>query len=99
MSRNFCLIASTLSLTLSGCRDSRPVPSGSSIRGAPDSSQQEQATTSPSEQPDTVPPADVSHGEARIGGPAAEPPPVAAALAPAEPGRLHRIRLEMSHAP
>ena len=99
MSRNFCLIASILSLALSGCRDSRPVPSASSTRGTPDSSQQEQGTTSPSEQPATVPPADVSHGEARIGGPEAEPSPVAAVLAPAESGRLHRIRLEMSHAP
>jgi len=46
-----------------------------------------------------VPPADVSHGEATIGGPDAEPSTVPAALAPAGSGRLHRIRLEMSHAP
>jgi nitrite reductase (NO-forming) len=99
MSRRFWLIASSLSLALSGCRDSTPVPPAASPPGGAGSSQQEQATTSPSEQPDTVPPADVSHGEARIGGPEAEPATVAAALAPAAPGRLHRIRLEMSHAP
>jgi len=46
-----------------------------------------------------VPPADVSHGEATIGGPEAEPATVAAALTAAATGRLHRIRLEMSHAP
>ena len=73
MSRSLWFIASILSLSLSGCRETRPVPSGSGIRAKPDSSQQEQATTSPSEQPDTVPPADVSHGEAKIGGPEAEP--------------------------
>jgi len=45
-----------------------------------------------------VPPADVSHGEAPIGGANAEPAPVAAQLPPVEPGRLHKIRLEMKHA-
>jgi hypothetical protein len=54
------------------------------------------ATTSPQEEPDTTPPADVSHGEAPIGGPAAEPAPVLARLAPAERTRLHRIRLEIT---
>jgi nitrite reductase (NO-forming) len=44
-----------------------------------------------------VPPADVSHGEAMIGGPQADPAPVAATLAPAPLTRLHRIRLEMTH--
>ncbi|HJR15857.1 MAG TPA: multicopper oxidase domain-containing protein [Gemmatimonadales bacterium] len=58
-----------------------------------------EVTTSPQEEPDTVPPADVSHGEAKIGGPKAEPAPVVARLAPAKRTRLHTIRLEMSHAP
>ena len=53
--------------------------------------------TTPQEEPDTIPPADVSHGEARIGGPDAEPAPVSASLAPAGKNRLHRIRLEMQH--
>jgi nitrite reductase (NO-forming) len=57
------------------------------------------AVTSPQEEPDTTPPADVSHGEAPIGGPAAEPAPRLARLEPAERSRLHRIRLEMKHAP
>jgi nitrite reductase (NO-forming) len=48
---------------------------------------------------DTVPPADVSHGEATIGGPAVDSAPVVARLAPAERTRLHSIRLEMKHAP
>jgi nitrite reductase (NO-forming) len=48
---------------------------------------------------DTLPPADVSHGEARIGGPAVDSAPVVARLAPAERTRLHSIRLEMKHAP
>ena len=56
------------------------------------------AVTSPQEEPDTTPPADVSHGEAPIGGPAAEPAPRLARLEPAERTRLHRVRLEMKHA-
>jgi FtsP/CotA-like multicopper oxidase with cupredoxin domain len=44
-----------------------------------------------------TPPADVSHGEARIGGPSASPAPFDARVAPAEPARLRRIRLEVSH--
>ena len=56
------------------------------------------AGTSTQERPDTTPPADVSHGEAPIGGPAAEPAPRLARLEPAERIRLHRIRLEMKHA-
>ncbi len=55
--------------------------------------------TSVQEEPDTNPPADVSHGEAPIGGPKAEPAPRTANLEPAERSRLHRIRLEMKHAP
>jgi nitrite reductase (NO-forming) len=44
-----------------------------------------------------TPPADVSHGEARIGGPNASPAPVDARLPPAEPARLRKIRFEVSH--
>jgi len=43
------------------------------------------------------PPADVSHGEAQIGGPNASPAPVDARLPPAEPARLRKIRFEVSH--
>jgi nitrite reductase (NO-forming) len=49
------------------------------------------------EQPETTPPADVSHGEAKIGGPEADPAPIAAQLPPVEPTRLHRLRMEVSH--
>ena len=80
---------------LAGCRDGSRSP-----RAAESPAQrtaQTTATTSPEEEPDTTPPADVSHGDAPIGGPAAEPAPVAARLAPAEPKRLHKIRLEMLH--
>ena len=48
-------------------------------------------------QPDTIPPADISHGEAPVGGPNASPAPVDARLAPAERTRRHTIRLEMTH--
>ncbi|HET7423531.1 MAG TPA: multicopper oxidase domain-containing protein [Gemmatimonadales bacterium] len=54
--------------------------------------------SSSQEKPDTTPPADISHGEAPIGGPAAEPAPRLARLEPAERARLHHIRLEMKHA-
>jgi nitrite reductase (NO-forming) len=56
-------------------------------------------TTSPQEVLDTVPPADVSHGEAKIAGTEVEPAPVLAGLAPAERARLHTIRLDVKHAP
>jgi nitrite reductase (NO-forming) len=55
------------------------------------------AVTTPQEEPDTTPPADVSHGEAPIGGPQAEPAPRLARLEPPERARLHRVRLEMEH--
>lgn len=47
--------------------------------------------------PDSSPPADVSHGEAPVGGPDATPAPMSAVLPPRERGRLHRVRLEMTH--
>src|SRR5688500_14892020 len=88
------LIAIVLGLTLLGCRS----PTLETSAGGPSDQQPRgTATTSPQEEPDRVPPADVSHGEAKIGGPGAEPSPVLARLAPAERTKLHRIRLEMTH--
>ena len=57
----------------------------------------DQAVQSVAQQPDTNPPANVSHGEAPVGS-VADSAPVEARLAPAERGRLHHIRLEMRHA-
>jgi nitrite reductase (NO-forming) len=88
--------AAAVALLLAACRP--PSPSGTAADGAGSQRTPSTAVTSPQEEPDTTPPADVSHGEAPIGGPAAEPAPVPARLAPAEPTRLHRVRLEMSHA-
>jgi nitrite reductase (NO-forming) len=79
-------------LLLAACRPPAP-----SVR-ATDSTRPSAAVTSPQEEPDTAPPADVSHGEAPIGGAGAEPAPRAAKLDPAAPTRIHRIRLEMKHA-
>ena len=73
----------------------RPEPSDRRASAPPD----QKATTSAEEEPSTVPPADVSHGEAAIGGPEAEPAPILAQLEPAERTRLHKVRLEMVHAP
>jgi hypothetical protein len=56
------------------------------------------AVATPQEVPDTTPPADVSHGEAPIGGAKAEAAPRLARLEPAEASKVHRIRLEMKHA-
>ncbi len=90
--------AGLIGLLLGACRTSadsdRPLPDRPASRAAGG----EQHTTSPQEVIDTIPPADVSHGEAKIGGPEADPAPVEARLAPAKRNRLHRIRLEMSHA-
>jgi nitrite reductase (NO-forming) len=86
-------VAATLSFALAACRSSSPPD-----RPGTESPTRPTATTSAEEEPDTIPPADVSHGEAPIGPHAAEPPPVSAVLPPAERTRLHRLRLEMSHA-
>jgi nitrite reductase (NO-forming) len=101
MPRSVWMIVGSLIFALTGCRPSIPARSteNSHITSAGGADRQEQASASPQEQPDTVPPADVSHGEARIGGPQAEPAPVSARLEPAEPARLHRIRLEITHTP
>jgi nitrite reductase (NO-forming) len=49
-------------------------------------------------EPDTTPPADLSHGEAPVGGAGAGPAPIDARLAPRVRQRVHRVRLEMTHA-
>ena len=91
MSRSITL-ATALLLLAAACRPQAP-----SAR-SPDNSRTA-SVTSAQEEPDTTPPADVSHGEAPIGGPKAEPAPRLATLAPAERTRVHRIRLEMKHTP
>jgi nitrite reductase (NO-forming) len=100
MTRAWYVALGAVGLVLAGCR-----PTGLSDRShdsdqdsAVRSSSQER-TTSAQEEPDTVPPADVSHGEARIGGPDTEPPPISARLLPVAPTRVHRIRLEVTHTP
>ncbi len=85
-------LALAAALLLAACR----APAPPARQAEPPRSQ---AVTSPQEQPDTTPPADVSHGEAPIGGPQAEPAPRLARLEPAERTRLHKIRLEMKHEP
>ncbi len=99
MPRALWMAAGTVSLLLVACRasdNSGRTPPGGLASGAPGS---QERTTSPQEVIDTVPPADVSHGEARIGGAEADPAPMLARLPPAERTRLHTIRLEMKHAP
>ena len=94
MPRSLLLAVAAVSLFCSACqRSSDAVPAGSE----PGRAAGQQHTTSPQELPDTMPPADVSHGEAPIGGVDTAPAPVLARLAPAENKRLHRIRLDMSH--
>jgi copper-containing nitrite reductase len=98
MSSAFWLAAGTATLLLAACRPSAPSDRADrSNRGEPRSAQEHMTT--PQEEPDTVPPADVSHGEAPIGGPQADPAPVVAQLAPAGRTRLHQIRLEIHHTP
>ena len=99
MSRKFITVTAVLSVVLISCRPSIPKGRADSTGHSAAPQAGAGATVSQQEQPDTVPPADVSHGEAPIGGPAAEPAPVAAWLEPSEPTRLHRIRLEVTHVP
>jgi nitrite reductase (NO-forming) len=96
MYRLILLAAGTTGL-LAACRPSAPSKPDDSNRGRRPSAQEH--TTAPQEEPDTIPPADVSHGEAPIGGPQADSAPVVARLARAEQSRLHKIRLEMRHTP
>jgi nitrite reductase (NO-forming) len=96
MSRTVWSMAAA-SVLLAGCQTTPHTP----VSGAPGAGTARpapQSTTVTEEQPDTTPPADVSHGEAPIGGAAGEPPPVLAALPPLEKTRLHKIRLETVHA-
>jgi nitrite reductase (NO-forming) len=95
MPRVLWTAAGALSVLLAACRPSAP-----SSRDAGSTRPADQkSTTSPQEEPSTLPPADVSHGEAKIGGPQAEPAPILARLEPAERTRLHTVRLEMTHTP
>lgn len=99
MRRTFLLTTAIVSLPLAACRS--PAPSNGaqgSDRGGSRGTTTQEHTTTAEEEPDSVPPADVSHGEARIGGPKTDPAPVPAQLAPAEQTRIHTIRLEMRHA-
>jgi len=97
MRRALWLFAGGVWLVAGACRSGSH--SSSTRAGGRDSTgSAKQQTISSQEEPDSTPPADVSHGEAPIGGPSAEPAPVSAQLPPAEPGRLHRIRFEMKHA-
>jgi nitrite reductase (NO-forming) len=86
----------TICLVSAACRTPASSDRAASA-GTPRTAESDQ-TTSPREEPDSTPPADVSHGEAKIGGLDADTAPVPARLAPAEKTRLHRIRLEMKHA-
>jgi nitrite reductase (NO-forming) len=75
----------------------RPSPSAQrpAEHASPGADTSPHAVTSPQEEPSTRPPADVSHGEAAIGGPEAEPAPLMARLEPAAPAKLRRVRLEI----
>jgi nitrite reductase (NO-forming) len=86
--------AAALSVMLVACGPSDRAATSTRSAAPP---REQQATTSPQEEPDTTPPADVSHGEAPIGGPESEPAPVPAQLAPPDRVKVHRIRLEMKH--
>ncbi|MGH7579899.1 MAG: hypothetical protein ACREM9_06985 [Gemmatimonadales bacterium] len=66
MSR-FPAAVTALGIALAGCRSS---PHSATAGRSSDQQARGTATTSPQEEPDTTPPADVSHGEAPIGGPA-----------------------------
>ena len=100
MFRTLLLNTVIVGLILAACRSSSPSDRAAELNreGSRGATTQEH-TTSAQEEPDTVPPADVSHGEARIGGPESEPAPVPAELEPAKPTRTHIIRLEMNHTP
>ncbi len=80
-------------LLVLACRPSSP---DRPAAGAPASARGADTSTAP-QAPDSTPPANVSHGEAPVGGPNATPAPIAAALPAREHTRLHRIRLEIQH--
>jgi nitrite reductase (NO-forming) len=88
--RHVALVVGLALMTL-GCRTSPPP----ARQAATPSS-----TSAPTkvQSPDTTPPANVSHGEAPVGGPNAPPAPIDARLPALERGRLHHLRLEIKHA-
>lgn len=96
MSHTFGLLLAAVSLGLAACHPSDRAARSDRAESARPADQEH--TVTPQEEPDTIPPADVSHGEARIGGAQADSAPVLARLAAAERTRLHRIRLEVKHA-
>lgn len=98
MSRALWLSVIIVNLLHAACRPPDDSSRKASARSSPSIASGQGQTTSP-EEIDTVPPADVSHGEATIGAAGADTAPRPAQLAPAEPSRLRRIRLEMQHAP
>jgi nitrite reductase (NO-forming) len=101
--RTICLLALA---TACGPSATRNAPAGDSAAAAGASASDTGASVQGSRtiglpqsraaHPDTNPPANVSHGEAPIGAPGARAP-VPATLAPRDPGRLHRVRLDMTH--
>jgi nitrite reductase (NO-forming) len=97
MSRILWSLAMAAAVLLAACQPSSrtQAPGPPSGRTAPSA---QERTTVTEEQPDTTPPADVSHGEAPIGAAAGEPPPVLTTLPPVEKSRHHSIRLETVHA-
>jgi nitrite reductase (NO-forming) len=76
-----------------------PAPSDRPTSGAPPASPASSSvgSTAQPQAPDTTPPANVSHGEAPVGGPNATPAPIAAALPRPEHTRTHHLRLEIKH--
>ena len=70
------------------CRASPPHRAASRVLGCPRPRVQSA---------DSTPPANVSHGEAPVGGTNAPPAPIEPRLPPLERGRLHRLRLETKH--
>ena len=98
MPRMFWVRAAMMIFVLASCGSPGPADrSDVSTRSDSDRSQDRQQTIDPQEVPDTLPPADVSHGEAQIGGPDTEPAPISAQLPAATRTRVLRIRLEMNH--
>lgn len=81
-----------------GCRSSPPAARPAGSTPGTGGSASHVSPTKSAQAPDTTPPADVSHGEAPIGGPSASPAPIEARLPPVERARLHRVRFEISHA-
>ena len=66
--------------------------------GGPRACRSPTVTAPQAQSPDTQPPANISHGEAPVGGPNAPPAPIEAHLPPLEKGRVHHLRLEIVHA-